>query len=157
MLTEPFARFRRISGKPTHGTSFPQPVRPTAKVLCRHTGSFGVGFHMGLLSFQAIPPAPKSTVGSYFSAIKMILKATSSSYKVSSSTNRTSRRQHQAHHLWPMQDPIIAQSPSGPMLVDPKKQPLNINHFVTTTGGEYFFSPSISTLQAIGDGSLSKK
>jgi Dyp-type peroxidase family len=54
----------------------------------------------------------------------------------------------------PGEDPIIAQSASGAMLVDPKKPPVNINHFVKTTGGEYFFSPSISTLAAIGSGSI---
>jgi deferrochelatase/peroxidase EfeB len=51
-------------------------------------------------------------------------------------------------------DPIIAQSPSGPMLIDPAKAPVDVNHFVTTTGGEYFFSPSIRALQGIGDGSI---
>lgn len=54
----------------------------------------------------------------------------------------------------PGEDPIIAQSTSGPMLVDPKKAAVSISHFVTTVGGEYFFSPSISTLQAIGGGSI---
>jgi Dyp-type peroxidase family len=51
-------------------------------------------------------------------------------------------------------DPIIAQSPSGPMLIDPAKAPVDVHHFVTTTGGEYFFSPSIMALQGIGDGSI---
>jgi Dyp-type peroxidase family len=54
----------------------------------------------------------------------------------------------------PGQDPIIAQSASGAMLVDPAKTPVDVHHFVTTTGGEYFFSPSIKALQDIGDGSI---
>jgi Dyp-type peroxidase family len=54
----------------------------------------------------------------------------------------------------PGQDPIISQSWSGSMLVDPKMDPISIDHFVTTTGGEYFFSPSIRALREIGDGSL---
>jgi Dyp-type peroxidase family len=54
----------------------------------------------------------------------------------------------------PGQDPIIAQSPSGPMLIDPAKVPQNVNHFVTTTGGEYFLTPSISAVQGLGDGSI---
>lgn len=54
----------------------------------------------------------------------------------------------------PGEDPIIAQSASGPMLVEPTKAPISINHFVTTTGGEYLFSPSINTLRGIGDGSI---
>ena len=54
----------------------------------------------------------------------------------------------------PGEDPIIAQSPSGPMLIDPTQAPIAVNHFVTTAGGEYFFSPSIGTLEGIGDGSI---
>jgi deferrochelatase/peroxidase EfeB len=54
----------------------------------------------------------------------------------------------------PGQDPIIAQSPNGPMLIDPGKGPVDVHHFVTTTGGEYFFSPSIKALRGIGDGSI---
>jgi Dyp-type peroxidase family len=54
----------------------------------------------------------------------------------------------------PGEDPIISQSASGPMLIDPAKSPVDVRHFVTTTGGEYFFSPSIRTLRAIGDGSI---
>lgn len=51
----------------------------------------------------------------------------------------------------PGEDPIIAQSAKGDMLITPEKDPVSIQHFVTTTGGEYFFSPSISTLQKIGN------
>jgi Dyp-type peroxidase family len=54
----------------------------------------------------------------------------------------------------PGEDPIIAQSATAKMLIDPKKKPVDIKHFVTTTGGEYFFSPSISALQDIGSGSI---
>jgi Dyp-type peroxidase family len=54
----------------------------------------------------------------------------------------------------PGQDPIIAQSPNGPMLIDPDKPQVAVNHFVTTTGGEYFFTPAIDTLEKIGDSSL---
>ena len=54
----------------------------------------------------------------------------------------------------PGQDPIIAQSADGPMLVDPAKAPVEVHHFVTTTGGEYFFSPSIKALQDLGSGAI---
>jgi Dyp-type peroxidase family len=54
----------------------------------------------------------------------------------------------------PGEDPIIAQSASGPLLIDPTKAPVAISHFVTTTGGEYFFAPSISALQDIGAGTI---
>jgi hypothetical protein len=40
------------------------------------------------------------------------------------------------------------------MLIDPSKAPVAIEHFVTTTGGEYFFSPSLDTLQALGVGTI---
>jgi len=50
------------------------------------------------------------------------------------------------------EDPIIAQSVSGPFQLDSQK--LSIQHFVTTTGGEYFFAPSISALQGIGDNTI---
>jgi Dyp-type peroxidase family len=51
-------------------------------------------------------------------------------------------------------DPIMSQTPNGNMLIDPTKPPVSINHFVITTGGEYFFSPSISALEGIGDGTI---
>jgi Dyp-type peroxidase family len=51
-------------------------------------------------------------------------------------------------------DPIMSQSASGNMLVDPTKSPVSIKHFVTTTGGEYFFSPSITALENIGNGTI---
>jgi len=54
----------------------------------------------------------------------------------------------------PGQDPIIAQSQKGPMLIDPDKPQVEVAHFVTTTGGEYFFSPAIDTLKKIGDSAL---
>lgn len=54
----------------------------------------------------------------------------------------------------PGEDPIIAQSAKGDMLITPEKKPVSIQHFVTTTGGEYFFSPSISTLEKIGNGNV---
>jgi Dyp-type peroxidase family len=50
----------------------------------------------------------------------------------------------------PGQDPIIAQSPIGSFQVDPTKPNISVRHFVTTTGGEYFFAPSISALQKLG-------
>jgi len=40
------------------------------------------------------------------------------------------------------------------MLIGPTRAPQNVNHFVTTTGGDYFFSPSISTVQGLGDGAI---
>ncbi len=43
------------------------------------------------------------------------------------------------------QDPIISQSPSGPFLCTGQTEP--VKHFVKTTGGEYFFVPSLSTLR----------
>jgi Dyp-type peroxidase family len=54
----------------------------------------------------------------------------------------------------PGEDPIIAQSAKGDLLVDPAKAPVSVSHFVTTTGGEYFFSPSLDTLAKIGSGAL---
>jgi Dyp-type peroxidase family len=48
------------------------------------------------------------------------------------------------------QDPIIAQSANGSMLINPDKPPVTVAHFVTTTGGEYFFSPAINVLRDIG-------
>jgi len=50
----------------------------------------------------------------------------------------------------PGPDPIIAQVPEGETLIDPKAPPIKVQHFVQTTGGEYFFSPSISALNRIG-------
>jgi Dyp-type peroxidase family len=50
------------------------------------------------------------------------------------------------------QDPIIAQSHEGPFNLPPNPgsgcpvHHLKIQHFVTTTGGEYFFQPSIKAL-----------
>jgi hypothetical protein len=46
----------------------------------------------------------------------------------------------------------MAQAPDGDMLIDPAKRPVSVKHFVTTTGGQDFFSPSISVLQDIGAG-----
>lgn len=53
----------------------------------------------------------------------------------------------------PGEDPIIAQSASGPFEVAPGTV-VPVAHFVTTTGGEYFFSPSIDALQKLGSGSI---
>ena len=53
------------------------------------------------------------------------------------------------------QDPIIAQSHEGSFRLPPNKgsscpvHNLNVQHFVTTTGGEYFFQPSINALGRI--------
>jgi Dyp-type peroxidase family len=55
----------------------------------------------------------------------------------------------------PGQDPIIAQSPQGPFTLDPSKPAIAVQHFITTTGGEYFFSPSIEALRKLGDGAMS--
>jgi hypothetical protein len=41
---------------------------------------------------------------------------------------------------------VIAQSASGPFQIDANAAPVALSHFVTTTGGEYFFAPSIATL-----------
>jgi Dyp-type peroxidase family len=50
----------------------------------------------------------------------------------------------------PGEDPIIAQSQSGTFQIDPSKANISVAHFVKTTGGEYFFAPSISALQLLG-------
>jgi Dyp-type peroxidase family len=54
------------------------------------------------------------------------------------------------------QDPIIAQSPTGDFSLPIKDSSggcpvhkLSVQHFVTTTGGEYFFQPSIEALRMI--------
>ncbi len=49
----------------------------------------------------------------------------------------------------PGQDPIIAQSKVGPFELS-LEHSLQVKHFVTTTGGEYFFAPSIDALTKIG-------
>jgi len=54
----------------------------------------------------------------------------------------------------PGEDPIITQTTAGKMLIDPNEPAIEVSHFVTTTGGEYFFAPSISALQGIADGSI---
>ena len=54
----------------------------------------------------------------------------------------------------PGEDPIIAQTVDGPFELEPGKPPITVEHFVTTTGGEYFFAPSIDALQKLGDGSI---
>lgn len=53
------------------------------------------------------------------------------------------------------QDPIIAQSSEGAFNLPAKGCPmhsLSVKHFVTTTGGEYFFQPSIKALYQIAVG-----
>ena len=47
------------------------------------------------------------------------------------------------------QDPIIAQSASGPFELRPgsKRKEITVNHFVQTRGGGYFFQPSIKKLK----------
>jgi deferrochelatase/peroxidase EfeB len=48
------------------------------------------------------------------------------------------------------EDPIIAQASEPRTLHAPNlSQPLSIPQFVTTTGGEYFFAPSISALNTL--------
>ena len=53
------------------------------------------------------------------------------------------------------EDPIIAQSPEGGFQLPPKEgsgcpvHNLSVQHFVTTTGGEYFFQPSIDAIYLI--------
>ena len=54
----------------------------------------------------------------------------------------------------PGQDPIIAQTTNGTFQLDPTKPHITVNHFVKTTGGEYFFAPSIETLTKIGGNEL---
>jgi deferrochelatase/peroxidase EfeB len=54
----------------------------------------------------------------------------------------------------PGQAPILAPSPTTPMLIDPDKAPVAGPHFVTTTGGGYFLSPSRDTLQALASGTI---
>lgn len=54
----------------------------------------------------------------------------------------------------PGEDPIIAQSTSGTFQLDPNKLNISVQHFVTTTGGEYFFAPSIDALQKLGNNKI---
>lgn len=54
----------------------------------------------------------------------------------------------------PGDDPIIAQNADGTILLDPDAKAVTISHFVQTTGGEYFFSPSVDVLKRIGAGQL---
>lgn len=49
----------------------------------------------------------------------------------------------------PGQDPIAAMSPNGQFQMDKDKESINIRHYVTMAGGEYFFSPSIEALRGI--------
>ena len=49
----------------------------------------------------------------------------------------------------PGDDPVIAQSASGTFQIDPAAAAVPLAHFVTTTGGQYFFAPSISTLLSL--------
>lgn len=58
-------------------------------------------------------------------------------------------------HLPPGEDPIIAQSPQGSFVLDPNSPAIQVKHFVTTTGGEYFLAPSIDALRRLGAGELS--
>lgn len=44
------------------------------------------------------------------------------------------------------EDPVIAQTTQGPYNIPAKPLRTNVTHFVTTTGGDYFFSPSIEAL-----------
>jgi Dyp-type peroxidase family len=55
----------------------------------------------------------------------------------------------------PGQDPIISQSPNGSFQLDSSKPPIQVQHFVTTTGGEYFLAPSIQALRDLGDNKMS--
>ncbi len=54
----------------------------------------------------------------------------------------------------PGQDPIMAQAAQGPFHLDKNNAALSVKHFVTTSGGEYFFQPSIDALQRIGTGNI---
>jgi deferrochelatase/peroxidase EfeB len=47
-------------------------------------------------------------------------------------------------------DPIAAVTYGGTFHLDPKKPNINIKNYVKVTGGEYFFSPSLSALRNIG-------
>lgn len=54
----------------------------------------------------------------------------------------------------PGQDPIIAQSATGPFQLTPGQASIDVSHFVKTTGGEYFFATSIKALQDLGSGAI---
>ncbi len=56
------------------------------------------------------------------------------------------------------QDPVIATSRSGPFFLSDSRgneRLPEVSHFVTTTGGDYFFSPSLSALVEIADDAFS--
>jgi hypothetical protein len=47
-------------------------------------------------------------------------------------------------------DPVMSQVPQAPLVCPLKGRPpatVQLKHFVTTNGGEYFFQPSISALK----------
>lgn len=50
-------------------------------------------------------------------------------------------------------DPIISQNNPNPPFPLPANPHLTTQRWVTTTGGEYFFSPSISAVRSLGTGS----
>ena len=49
----------------------------------------------------------------------------------------------------PGEDPIIAQTPTGPFQFKPGEADATVKHFVINKGGEYFFCPSISAIQML--------
>lgn len=57
-------------------------------------------------------------------------------------------------NITPGKDPIIAQTQSGTFRFDPSKANITVNHFVATTGGEYFFAPSMEALRKIGSNAI---
>jgi len=54
----------------------------------------------------------------------------------------------------PGQDPIAATSANGPFQWREGEPSRDLRHFVTMTGGDYFFAPSISALEQLGAGAM---
>jgi hypothetical protein len=97
-------------------------------------------------------PSP-STEDCGFSPIRTTLPIISSSYKtpgVNQARFSPNPSGQPALRGDPGQDPIIAPSATAPLPIDAGEAPVAVPHFVTTTGGEYFLSPSLGTLRAPG-------
>jgi Dyp-type peroxidase family len=59
-----------------------------------------------------------------------------------------------ADDVTPGPDPIAAMTHGGQFYLESKKSNVHIQNYVRMTGGEYFFSPSLKTLQRIGQNKI---